>query len=150
MTTAFVKLLAISAKGEEEYLTDFLKKHELDISQEKLDKINEYINEFYLVFNKDKFRNAEIKREDITSVVYTFISAAIEKTFSEFNVSLEKPMSWTKRKIKVYKEKATETLEKNLEESFQELDEMLEKLKNNNEENEPIEEKKVDDQKDVT
>jgi flagellar capping protein FliD len=155
MTTAFIKLLAISAKGEEEYLVDFLKKHELDISQEKLNKINEYIDNFYNDFNEDKTKKEEMQREDIASVVYTFISAAIEKTFSDFNISLEKPMSWTKRKMKVHKSKATEALEKNIEHSFTELEEMLERIKQDLEENnqkleEPLQEEKVDDQKDAT
>lgn len=150
MTTAFVKLLALSAKGEEEYLIDFLKKHELDISQERLNKVNEYINEFYNVFNEDKTKNEEMKKEDIASVVYTFISAAIEKTFSDFNITLEKPMSWTKRKMKVYRVEATEALEKNIDHAFTELDDMLEKTKHDIEEsNKKLEEKESSDEKKV-
>ncbi|HRT03534.1 MAG TPA: hypothetical protein P5513_06300 [Candidatus Diapherotrites archaeon] len=122
MSTAIVKLLAIVSKGDNTYLDDFLKKHGFDIDESYYQKINDYVDRFYnLLINKEN----NLKREDLTSAVYSFIAVAIEKTFHKYSLSLSKPTSWTIRKIKPYQPKATTELINNLDAAFVELDDML-------------------------
>lgn len=129
MAMAFLKLLGIASKGNKEYLVDFLKKHELEIPPEKIDKIEQYIDEFTLVLNTSADKEQQNTRENVASVVYTFICSAIESTFSDYKIPLEKPMSWTKRKMRPHRKEASEKLEKYFDDAFNEIEELIEKAK---------------------
>jgi len=125
MPAVVVKLLAIVSKGEEEYLKVFLEKHGFNIENEYYQKINEYIDNFLdLLITKQN----NLKREEVTSTVYSFIAVAIENTFHKYGVTLNKPMSWTVRKIRRHQPEATDVLINNIQNAFKELDEMYKNM----------------------
>jgi uncharacterized protein YllA (UPF0747 family) len=141
MTTAFVKLLAFSSKGDKEYLDDFLKKHELNLDAKYYQEMDNCVNSMYSVLNNKN--KDDMTMEEIKPIVYTFIASAIEKTFSNYNISLEKPMSWTKRKMKPHKKEASDFLEIKFKESLEEINDVIKEIKQNLESTENPE--KVDD-----
>jgi len=125
MPAVVVKLLAVVSKGEEEYLKMFLEKHGFNINDDYYQKINNYINNFLdLLITKQN----NLKREEVASTVYSFIAVAIENTFHKYGITLNKPMSWTVRKIRRHQPEATDVLINNIQNAFKELDEMYKNM----------------------